>query len=333
MSNRARTAGLLAGGVLGALAARRLRPGMPLLGKVVLITGGSRGLGFAIARECAAQGARLVLCARNAEQVEAAAAELRAGGAEAVGLPCDVTDAEAVQELVDAAVEHYGALDAVVATAGLLVVGPAAVQTTDDVRDALDVMLWGVLHCALAALPHLRASGDGRLVVITSVGGKLSAPHLLPYNIAKHAAVGLAEGLCAELAGSGVRVTTVVPGLMRTGSHINALMRGRPAAEYRWFGLAATLPVISMSPERAARRIVAALRRGDAGIVVGWPAMVAVRVQGLLPGLFPRVAGVVSRLLPDAPPAAREEAKGRDTGVDLSPWDVLARRPARQLRQ
>lgn len=129
------------------------------------------------------------------------------------------------------------------------------------------------------------------------------------------------------MAGSGVRVTTVVPGLMRTGSHVNAVMRGRTDAEYRWFGLAASLPIVSMGAERAARRIVVALRRGDAEIVLGRPAMVAVRVRGQ------RVAGVASRLLPDAPPAALDEARGRDTGVDLRPWDVLGRRAAKRLRQ
>lgn len=87
MSDLGCTAALLSAGALGVLAARPFRPGMPLDGKVVLVTGGSRGLGLAMARECAGQGARVVLCARNAEQVEAAAAELRAGGTQTIGMP------------------------------------------------------------------------------------------------------------------------------------------------------------------------------------------------------------------------------------------------------
>src|SRR5450759_4776995 len=111
---------------------------------------------------------------------------------------------------------------------------------------AMDVMYWGVLYPTLAVLPQMREHKRGRIVNITSIGGKVSIPHLLPYNSAKFAAVGLSEGLRAELAMDGVTVTTIVPGLMRTGSHINAYFKGKQEREYTWFALGASLPVISM---------------------------------------------------------------------------------------
>ena len=115
---------------------------------------------------------------------------------------------------------------------------------------------------ALAALPVMREKGHGRIVTITSIGGKLSVPHLLPYSTAKFAAVGFSEGLRAELGRGPVTVTTVVPGLMRTGSHLNARFTGRAGQEFTWFSLGASLPLILMDAERAARQIIAAVRAG-----------------------------------------------------------------------
>src|SRR3989440_98200 len=137
-------------------------------------------------------------------------------------------------------------------------VAPLAAMTLDDFPAAHAVMFWGTLSPTLAALPHLLKRGHGRIINITSIGGKISAPHLLPYNCAKFAAVGLSEGLRAELTGTGVTVTTVVPGLMRTGSHLRAYFKGERRKEFAWFAVAASLPGLSMDAERAAARIVAA---------------------------------------------------------------------------
>lgn len=136
---------------------------------------------------------------------------------------CDVTDRGQVEDLVRSVSERFGRLDVLVNNADIIEVGPVTAMTVDDFATAHDVMFWGMLYPTLAALPHLRRRHRGRIINITSVGGKISAPHLLPYNCAKFAAVGLSEGLRAELAGSGVSVTAVVPGLMRTGSHLRAL--------------------------------------------------------------------------------------------------------------
>ncbi|MBA2576188.1 MAG: SDR family oxidoreductase, partial [Euzebyaceae bacterium] len=328
---------LITGAALTALTAKALLRGggIDLGGRVAVVTGGSRGLGLALAREFASQGAAVVVCARNAEQVEGAASELRAGGADALGVACDVRDPEQVRALIDRAVERHGRLDVLVNNAGTISIGPVEVQTLEDFQQAMDTMFWGTYHPTMAALPHLRAAEAGRIVNITSIGGKVPAPHLLPYTAAKSAAVGFSEGLRVELAPEGVLVTTVVPGLMRTGSHLAALAKGDSAAEFRWFGLAASLPVTSTSAEHAARRIVAAARRGDAEVILTWQAHLAVRLHGLAPALSSRAAALVDRLLPDPPSdgSGTEAELGGETGVDLGPLGALGDRAAETHRQ
>ena len=128
-------------------------------------------------------------------------------------------------------------------------------------------------------------AGLGRIVNITSIGGKIAVPHLLPYTCAKFAAVGFSEGLRAELADTGINVTTVVPGLMRTGSHLHAEFGGEQGAEYRWFALNASAPYpIAIGTDRAARLIVRAVKRGQTECTYPVSAVVAARLSGLLPG-------------------------------------------------
>jgi short-subunit dehydrogenase len=122
------------------------------------------------------------------------------------------------------------------------------------------------VRLALAALPVMREQSHGRIVTITSLGGKIAVPHLVPYCAAKFAAVGFSEGLRAELGRDPVTVTTVVPGLMRTGSHVQALFTGQADKEFTWFSLGASLPLVSMDAERAARQIVEGVRRRGAEI-------------------------------------------------------------------
>jgi short-subunit dehydrogenase len=160
-------------------------------------------------------------------------------------------------------------------------------------------MFWGMHDVTMAVLPGMLEHGYGRIVNITSLGGKVSVPHLLPYSTAKFAATGFSEGLRAELAGKNVTVTTIVPGLMRTGSIINVLLKGDKQAEFGWFAVLGSLPLISMDADRAARRMVRAVRRGKAEGVIGLPAKLAVRGNALFPNLTAAVVGMIGRLLPD----------------------------------
>ena len=264
---------------------------------MAVITGASRGLGYLIARELAVRGYDLVICARSADGLRAAETDLRRAGTEVVTVAADVGQAADARRVVAAADDRFGRLDMLVLNAGIIQVGPAEAMTPEDYASAMDVMFWGAVHPTQAAMPLLTRS-RGRLLAVTSVGGKLPAPHLLPYTAAKHAAVGFAEGLRVEAIRAGVSVTVGVPGLMRTGSPRNALFTGDRVAENRWFTAAANLPVVSMDAERAARRLVRAalLRRPE--IILTPLAKLGVRAHALAPSTSLRVVSLVNRMLP-----------------------------------
>ena len=207
---------------------------------------------------------------------------------------------------------HFGPVDVLVNNAGIIQVGPLASMRLQDFEEAMAVMFWGVVYPTLAILPSMRARHSGIIVNITSIGGIISAPHLVPYSCAKFAAVGLSEGLRAELARDGISVTTIAPGLMRTGSFLNAFFKGLRDREFQWFALASTLPVISMDAERAARQIVQAAKHGRAEKVLTTPALIGARFHGLFPGLTADIAGQVNRLLP-----APADSPGRESGAEV----------------
>jgi NAD(P)-dependent dehydrogenase (short-subunit alcohol dehydrogenase family) len=283
-----------------------------LAGRTVLISGGSRGLGLVLAREAAADGGRVAICGRDPAALERARGALRRVGAEVLAIPCDVTDREAVRRMVTEVAHRLGPVDVLVNNAGVIEVGPAETMSVADYEEAMATNFWGMLHPTLEVLPAMRARRSGRIVNITSIGGRLAVPHLVPYSASKFAAVGLSRGLRAELAGEGVAVTTVVPGLMRTGSPRNAIFRGRHRAEYAWFSIADSLPGLSVSAEDAARRILAAARRGDPEVLFPFAARLAAIAAAAAPILTARVLSAANRLLP-APPAA---LTGRRRGAE-----------------
>lgn len=268
--------------------------------RVALVVGASRGLGLLMARDLIEQGYRVVIAARNEQTLRAAAAELDPSGDRVLHRAADAADPEAIADLV-AFAERQGVLDVVIHVAGVIQVGPVAAMNRGHFREAIDIMTWGPINVALAAVPGMRARGHGRIGIVTSLGGKVSAPHLVPYSTAKFGAVGFTQGLAAELAGTGVTATTLVPGLMRTGSHLQAAFVGDVAKEYRWFALAATLPLVAMSAERAAHKMVAATLAGKPVAAIGVSAQASTRFGGLAPSITVRGMGLFSRLLPSTP--------------------------------
>jgi short-subunit dehydrogenase len=305
-------------------------------GKVALITGSSRGLGLALARECARLGCDLVICARDESELQSAAADLSRFGARVLPIVCDVGDREQVERMVAQANSHFGRIDLLFNNAGVIAVGPLENQTHADFEEAMRVMFWGVVHPTLAVLPQMIARQNGRIANITSIGGKVSVPHLVPYNCAKFAAVGFSEGIHAEMRRHGIRVTTVVPGLMRTGSHRNAYFKGDHRAEYTWFSLGATLPLVSMDADRAAASIVRAVRRGQAEIILTPQARAIATLHGIFPGLTSELMALVHAFLPGPNgDAGTTRRLGRDseTAVTRSPITALGRSAARKFNQ
>jgi NAD(P)-dependent dehydrogenase (short-subunit alcohol dehydrogenase family) len=302
-------------GVAAVLAGRELLAKLreaDLRDRVALVTGGSRGLGLLIARELAGEGCRLVICARDEQELERAREDLERRGAAALAVPCDVGDRNQVTRMVDEAIRRFGRIDILVNNAGTIQVGPARSMTIEDYEEAMRVMFWGLVYPTLAVIPSMVGRGDGRIVNVTSIGGKVSVPHLLPYASAKSAAVGFSEGLRAELARDGITVTTIAPGLMRTGSPLNAFFKGDTEREYGLFSTIGSLPFISMDAERAARQIVRAAKRGEAERVLSIPATLLARFHGLFPGLTADLLGLANRVLPGANGAVDRKQRGME---------------------
>jgi NAD(P)-dependent dehydrogenase (short-subunit alcohol dehydrogenase family) len=216
---------------------------------------------------------------------------------------CDVRDEEAVSAVVREVADAPEPLEVALHVAGVIQVGHADTVTLGHVHDAVDTMLWGPVHLALAVLPIMRDAGHGRSGVVSSVGGLVAVPRLVPYSVAKSGAVGLAEGLYAELAGTGVTVTAVTPGLMRTGRH--------------------THPTVELTPLTIVGRRVHGLA----------PAT-TIRAMGLVSRLLPGPGGSA----PDAMSAAAPAVEGRTARSRLSSrvvdgLSVLGDRAARRTNE
>lgn len=300
-------------------------------GKTVLITGGTRGLGLVLARRLAREGANLALCARDPEEVQRAHEELSQTGVEVLAQPCDARYRDRVRDFIDQARRRFGAIDVLINNAGIITVGPVETMTLEDFHEAMAANYFAAVHTILELLPDMRERRQGRIVNITSIGGKVSMPHLLPYNASKFALVGLSEGLRSELAKDGIVVTTICPFLMRTGSPRNAQFKGQHRAEYAWFTVSDSLPGIAMSAERAACQILNACRHGRAELTLTLPAKLAVLLHGIAPGLTADILGVVNRLLPAEGGIGQESRLGWQSESKAAPsWlTALTERAAR----
>jgi NAD(P)-dependent dehydrogenase (short-subunit alcohol dehydrogenase family) len=278
-------AGSVAAGAAALIARRRLATSrFDFHGRTAIVTGGSRGLGLLIAKELAMQGAQVTIAARDAAELERARDELTRHGLHVTIAPCDIRHPREAEQLVMGTLERTGRLDLLVNCAGVIQVGPLAHMTTADFEDAMAVHFWGPLHTMRAAVPEMRRLGGGRIINISSIGGRIGVPHLAPYCASKFALAGFSDAVRAELARDGITVTTVSPGLMRTGSPFNARFKGRHRDEFTWFAISDSLPLATIHATRAARRIVRATRRGDAELVVPWSYRLAIIANALAPG-------------------------------------------------
>jgi NAD(P)-dependent dehydrogenase (short-subunit alcohol dehydrogenase family) len=286
--------------------------------KTVLITGGSRGLGLVLAREAAVRGARVAICARDRTELDRAAEDLAALGASVITSVCDVTRQEQVEAMVESVIEQAGSIDVLINNAGIVQVGPIETMTLADYREAMNVHFWGPLYTTTAVLPHMRKAGSGRIANVASIGGLISVPHLVPYSASKFALVGLSRGLRSELARSGIKVTTICPGLMRTGSPRNALFKGQNRKEYLWFNLADSQPLTAISADRAARQMLDAIARGDAELVVSTQAKLAAKLDALMPELSSKAMEWANQALPDPDGEGQRARRGFESETPLS---------------
>lgn len=321
-----------AGALLGwGLAARR--PTYSFRGRVVLVTGGSRGLGLAIARELLHEGAYVAICGRDPATL--AEAQRRLGSDAVLPAPCDVTNRLQVQGLIREVTDHFGGLDVLINNAGTITVGPVDNLSFEDYEKAMATNYRGPLHTMLACIPVMRRRGGGRIVNIASIGGKIAVPHLTPYTASKFALVGLSKGMRAELVPDGIVVTTICPGLMRTGSPRNAEFKGRHREEFAWFSLSDSNPLTSISARNAARQIVEACRRGDAEVVLSGSAKLAAKMDALFPEFTADLMSIANRVLPKPVAGGEEVHRGYESQSAASPSALtkMGDRAARELNQ
>jgi short-subunit dehydrogenase len=306
--------------VAGIVLWRRLVGRYSFANKVAIVTGGSRGLGLAIARQLVRQGAKVAILARDHDELIRAKNGFGENSESVTTWSCDVKNDSAVQSTIHEIAETLGTIDLLVNNAGEIVVGPLASMKRQDFEDALNIHFWAPFSLISATLPYLKQHGDGRIVNVASFGGKLAVPHLAPYCVSKFALVGYSNALHAELTKDKVHVTTVAPGLMRTGSHKNAFFKGDQQKEFAWFSLGAANPFVSMDANRAARQIVEAVRHKKSTITVTMPAKLGVLIQALAPELTARVLAIASSCLPGMPETGGNVLQtGWESGSIISP--------------
>lgn len=278
----------------------------------MLVTGGARGLGLVLCRELARRGCKLVICARDEETLATAHAELSEAGAEVLAVPCDVRKGESVRAMIAAANATFGGIDVLINNAGTIEVGPLESMTDEDFVSSMATHVHGPLST-------MRLSGARHIVNVASIGGLIALPHLVPYTASKFALVGLSSAMSAELAREGITVTTVCPGLMRTGSPRNARFKGQHRKEYAWFSIGDALPFTAMRAERAARRICDAIERRERFVVIGWEARLAHLFASIFPNLYAQSAALAGRLLPAPGGIGAAEARGYESTSPASP--------------
>src|SRR6266852_922547 len=235
--------------------------------KIALITGGSRGLGLAIARQICARGGKVALIARDAEELARAKTELDRLATDVLTIPCDLLESAQIQSAVQQMLQHFSKIDILITNAGTIEIGPLAHMQLKDFDRAMRLHFWAPFILYLLIVPQMRTKGGGRIVNISSIGGKIAVPHMAAYAASKFALAGFSDAMRPELAQDNIYVTTVTPGLMRTGSQIHAKFKGDRAAEYQWFDWSTKIPFASISAERAARKILNACRHGKPALI------------------------------------------------------------------
>lgn len=300
----------------GCLISRATRRTCSFAGKVVLITGGSRGLGLVLARQLCAEGARVALLARDPDELARAREELIQRGGQVHTISCDLLEREQIDAAVQEVVAHFGGLDVLINNAGIIEIGPLEHMRREDFERAMGLHFWAPFDLIMKALPHLQRRGEGRIVNIASIGGKMAVPHLAPYCASKFALVGLSDALRAELARDRIHVTTVTPGMMQTGSQGNARFKGDHRAEYTWFSLSTALPFASTKAECAAAQIIAACRRGSPSLTI--PLMARATIIGN--ALFPNIAGSMMKVINTVllPPSTGPDGDASRSGLELA---------------
>jgi short-subunit dehydrogenase len=280
-----------------------------------VITGGSRGLGLALAEQFLKEGANVTILARDQEELDRAQAVLAEKSVrDVLTVCCDVTDPEDLKKAFEQVEERFERIDILVNNAGTIAVGPFESMEPADYEAMMKLQLHAVVHAIQLAIPSFVEHGGGRIVNICSVGGKIPVPHMSSYCAGKFALAGFSESLGIELAHHNIAVTTVYPGMMQTGSPIQAVFKGDQEKEYAWFQTGDLLPLISVSAESAAKQIVDGVRYGNSQVEFPSAISIGTKLYALFPEMYNFAMRQTVRLLPQG------QSKERKTGAESRQW-------------
>src|SRR6202049_4776057 len=258
-----------------------------LSGKVVVVTGASMGIGEAIAKIFADAGASVVLLARDAERTEAA--RTRIGHVErTLALACDVRNREEIDRVVSLTLHHFNRIDAWINNAGHGLMDTVAHVDMTACRETFDTNFFGTVECMQAALAVMKGQGSGAIINISSVAGHIPLPFHAVYSATKFAMNAFGKAANVELKASGIHVTTVCPGYVRTDFSANAI-QGSEAKTVR------PSSVRGISAQRVARAVLRGYLKQKREVVVPWTMHPAIKVYQLFPGLVERTMAKMSR--------------------------------------
>src|SRR5205807_6576097 len=187
----------------------------------------------------------VAIIARDPDELMRAKTDLVPRGGKVLTIECDLLDTGQIQSAVRQIIDRFGKIDILINNAGIIEVGPIEHMTPEDFERAMRVHFWAPFELISQIVPEMRIWGGGRIVNISSIGGKVAVPHMAPYCASKFALTGFSDSIRAELATENIFVTTVAPGMMRTGSHVHAKFKGDHESEYAWFASASVLPLVS----------------------------------------------------------------------------------------
>jgi short-subunit dehydrogenase len=311
------TAAGIAGIMLAKLITHKKRD-FKLENRLCLVTGGSRGLGLEIARLLVKEKARVAICARDQKELRRAQSDLNElaatyGGNSVNIYTCDVTQADQVKQMLKQLRKKSGTIEVLINNAGVIQIAPAEVMDRTEYEEAMNLHFWAPYTLMEAVLPDMQKNRSGRIINIASLAGKLSVPHMAPYTASKHALVGLSEALHAEMQQYNIYITTVCPGLMRTGSVPQMIHKGQHRKEHAFAAIAASQPLTSMNAEDAAVSIVEAIKKGETSLVMPLQAKILTAMNGVFPGLLTDMMGLLNRFLPEADGIGHEQIKGRNS--------------------
>lgn len=243
-----------------------------LAGKVAVITGGSEGIGKAAAMAFAREGAKVAICARRADVLNTAAEEIRAAtGGQVLAVPTDVTDAAQVQAFAQKAIDTYGGIDILLNNAGTSAAAPFEKVTDEEWMYDLQLKLFSAIRMSRAAIPSMRARGGGRIINMTTVGGKAPGPNSLPTNVSRAAGIALTKALSKELAKDNILVNTVCLSIVRSGQIERSARNRYPnlPLEEAFKEMGKNIPVGRIGTAEEAADLIVFLASNRAGFITG----------------------------------------------------------------